>query len=109
MEDGQSVPPPSGFVGFCMRTPQACTHRDGATRRTVILDRRTVAVLVAVNESVNRKIRYETDQEHYGVANRWTLYPSDEAGDCKAYALAKREALRDYGLPDAAKLNSAAE
>jgi predicted transglutaminase-like cysteine proteinase len=102
MPDGGAVSPPAGFVSFCMHTPEACTNRTTATAPMVVFDSRTEALLVAVNDRVNRAIRYEDDEEHYGVANRWTLTPEDGAGDCKDYALAKREALRAAGLPDQA-------
>jgi predicted transglutaminase-like cysteine proteinase len=99
--DGMTAIPPAGFVGFCMRTPEACTNRGGAPSETrVTLDDKTAATLVAVNDRVNGAIKYESDPEHYGVANRWELNP--EYGDCKDYALAKREALRAAGLPDSA-------
>jgi len=102
ISDGGDVSPPAGFVGFCLRTPTACTNRAPATASTIVYDSRTAALLVAVNDRVNRDIRYQNDVDHYGVANHWTLAPGDGAGDCKDYALAKREALRAAGLPDRA-------
>jgi len=98
--DGMNTIPPAGFVGFCMRTPAACTNRGAMSEARVALDDKTAAMLVAVNDRVNNAIIYESDPEHYGVANRWELNP--EYGDCKDYALAKREALRAAGLPDSA-------
>jgi predicted transglutaminase-like cysteine proteinase len=98
--EGMNAIPPSGFVGFCMRTPEACTNRSAPSEARVTLDDKTAATLVAVNDRVNGAITYESDPEHYGIANRWELNP--EYGDCKDYALAKREALRAAGLPDSA-------
>ena len=100
LADGASTEPPPGFVGFCMREPDACTNR-GADAN-VTLDDRTRALLSAVNDRVNRAIAYRSDPDHYGLANRWTLEVADGYGDCKDYALAKREALRAAGLPDSA-------
>ena len=98
--DGVNATPPAGFVGFCIRTPEACTNRAAPSEARVTIDDKTAATLVAVNERVNNAIIYEPDPEHYGVANRWELNP--DYGDCKDYALAKREALRAAGFPDAA-------
>jgi predicted transglutaminase-like cysteine proteinase len=98
--DGLSTVPPAGFVGFCIRTPDACTNHSATTGAKVTIDDKTAATLVAVNDRVNDAIAYEPDPEHYGVANRWVLNP--DYGDCKDYALAKREALRAAGFPDAA-------
>jgi predicted transglutaminase-like cysteine proteinase len=100
--DGMSAAPPAGFVGFCMRSPEACTNRGAAIANQVVMDDRTAATLIAVNERVNDSITYESDINHYGAANRWTLTPEGGYGDCKDYALAKREALRAAGLPDQA-------
>jgi predicted transglutaminase-like cysteine proteinase len=100
--DGANAAPPSGFVGFCVRSPQACTNRTSVREAKVTIDDKTAALLVAVNNRVNTAIVYQSDPEHYGVANRWTLEPQGGRGDCKDYALAKREALRSAGLPDSA-------
>jgi predicted transglutaminase-like cysteine proteinase len=100
--DGMSAPPPAGFVGFCMRSPEACTNRSAPAATQVVVDDRTAATLIAVNAQVNDSITYESDISHYGSANRWTLHPEGGYGDCKDYALAKREALRAAGLPDQA-------
>jgi predicted transglutaminase-like cysteine proteinase len=98
--DGANAAPPPGFVSFCMQSPQACTNRGPDIKVTV--DDRTAALLVSVNNAVNRSITYESDFDHYGVANRWTLDAVGGYGDCKDFALAKREALRAAGLPDSA-------
>jgi predicted transglutaminase-like cysteine proteinase len=102
ISDGFGAPPPAGFVGFCMRSPEACTNRNTAVATKVVVDDRTAAMLVAVNDRVNGSITYESDLTHYGAPNRWTLNPEGGYGDCKDYALAKREALRQAGLPDQA-------
>ncbi|HTV30863.1 MAG TPA: transglutaminase-like cysteine peptidase [Xanthobacteraceae bacterium] len=100
--DGFNITPPAGFVGFCMRSPEACTNRGVPEATKVVVDDRMAATLVAVNDRVNDAIQYESDVQHYGAANQWTLHPKDGRGDCKDYAVAKREALRAAGLPDEA-------
>ena len=55
-----------------------------------------------VNLAVNRAIRYQTDSETYGKADRWAS-PSEtlkrRAGDCEDYALLKMAALAAQGVP----------
>ena len=53
--------------------------------------------LTAVNDSVNRTIVPETDEQLYHVAEYWT-YPTRGAGDCEDYAIAKFVALRHAGI-----------
>jgi predicted transglutaminase-like cysteine proteinase len=100
--DGITTAPPAGFVGFCMRSPDACTNRGAPAATKVVVDDHMAATLVAVNDHINDAIAYESDVTHYGAANQWTLHPEGGRGDCKDYALAKREALRAAGLPDQA-------
>ena len=45
----------------------------------------------------------ETDLEHYGVPDYWSL-PTDGKGDCEDYALLKRHKLIMLGWPSAALL-----
>src|SRR5581483_7951914 len=40
----------------------------------------------------------ETDMEHYGIEDYWTL-PKDGKGDCEDYALLKRHILISIGWP----------
>jgi len=101
MADGSTGSPPPGFVGFCMHNLAACTNRTpGPTE--VALDDKVKEILLRVNSQVNDAITYETDMEQFGVANRWSLDAVGGYGDCKAYALAKRQALLAAGLPDGA-------
>lgn len=98
--DGPLATPPSGFVNFCMRSPQACTS--DVQEAKVQLTQQTLNLLVAVNDKVNDSIVYMSDPDHYGRPNQWTLQPEGGYGDCKDYALAKQKALRDAGLPGSA-------
>jgi predicted transglutaminase-like cysteine proteinase len=51
-----------------------------------------------VNRQVNEAIRPLSDQEHWGVGDRWDL-PTDGAGDCEDYQLLKRKLLVEAGFP----------
>jgi predicted transglutaminase-like cysteine proteinase len=58
--------------------------------------------LKAINSSVNRSIRYESDIKQFGIEDYWTLPLASGgrgAGDCKDYVLEKRRALIDAGVP----------
>ena len=101
MEDGSSASPPPGFVGFCMHNLAACTNR-AAGPTEVALDDKVKGTLLRVNSQVNDAITYEPDMEQFGVANKWQLDATGGYGDCKAYAVAKRQALLAAGLPDGA-------
>src|SRR5215472_14715926 len=98
LPDGQSTLPPPGFVGFCIRFPQACTKDASAAK--LVLDDHTASTLGRVNDYVNNSITYETDEDHYGAVNQWTLNAIGGYGDCEDYSVSKREALRAAGLPD---------
>ena len=54
--------------------------------------------IVDVNERVNDTILPVTDQDHWGVADRWD-YPDDGLGDCEDIQLLKRRLLTEAGLP----------
>ncbi len=61
--------------------------------------------LTAVDRDINQKIRPATDVQAFGVDNFWDLPlgPKGRAlGNCKHYALEKRRALVDAGLPSRA-------
>ena len=100
--DGPTTAPPPGFVSLCVREPSTCDTSQTNDSSKIAIDKNVAALLVQVNLRVNDAIAYESDRMHYGVVDRWTLDPRDERGDCKAYALAKQEALRAAGLPEGA-------
>jgi len=91
---------PSGYVGFCKRNPGECGENAEQPDR-VAFSAGLWAKLKEVNAVVNAAIQPEADQEHYGVADFWTV-PVDGAGDCEDYVLAKRKMLVLLGLPRAA-------
>ncbi len=91
---------PAGFISFCIRFSDQCAAPADQSE-TVVLDEHVWKTLEAVNERVNRAIKFEDDKEHYGRAEFWTI-PTDGYGDCEDYALTKRKALIDAGLPEKA-------
>jgi predicted transglutaminase-like cysteine proteinase len=99
LNDGPSALPPPGFVSFCMHNLDACTNRV-TVASPVKLDQQTKALLVQVNDRINNAITYESDMDQYGVANRWSLDAVGGRGDCKDYALAKRQELLAAGMSE---------
>ncbi len=59
--------------------------------------------LVRVNRWVNETIKPMTDQEHWGVIEKWS-FPTDGYGDCEDYVLLKRKMLIEAGWPREALL-----
>ena len=56
-------------------------------------------LLTSVNKSIN-KIRYETDLSRYKRLDYWTQNIVEAgSGDCDDYALSKRKALMEAGVP----------
>ncbi len=91
-----------GWVDFCRRMPAEC-RAERARAQDVRLDSRTWGVLVEVNRSINAAIEPVTDQDHWGVPDRWD-YPTDGKGDCEDYVLLKRKILVERGFPRQALL-----
>ena len=89
--------PVYGWVEFCQRYPQECAF-DPAEPAAVALTPRTWQTIVSVNRKVNATIQAITDQEHWGVPDRWDL-PTDGYGDCEDFQLLKRKLLAEAGLP----------
>jgi predicted transglutaminase-like cysteine proteinase len=91
------VSPPAGFIPFCLKYLDQCTASDEGPE-TIRLDQATWGTLNAVNYTVNRNIRYRDDLDHYSQVEHWDI-GADGYGDCDDYALAKRMALIEAGLP----------
>jgi predicted transglutaminase-like cysteine proteinase len=89
--------PVQAWTGLCERHPQEC-NVDVAEPRTVVLTRQAWQTILSVNAKVNAEIRPLTDQDHWGVADVWSL-PTDGYGDCEDYQLLKRKRLVEAGLP----------
>jgi predicted transglutaminase-like cysteine proteinase len=97
LPDGGTTAPPPGFVGLCMHNPSICA-KAGAGPDKVVLTEATQRALEGANTSINVSIAYETDEQQFGVANVWSANAIGGHGDCKDYALAKRELLIGEGL-----------
>ncbi|MGY2046977.1 transglutaminase-like cysteine peptidase [Methylobacterium sp. JK268] len=93
---GASKPLPA-WTEFCQRYASECAV-DLSEADTITLSPRLWQTITAVNRSVNTRIQPITDQEHWGVPDRWDL-AEDGTGDCEDYQLLKRKLLADAGLP----------
>ena len=91
---------PSGFIGFCLRHSDQCDLPANAPT-SMTLTEQNWALLNRVNRTFNTSIRFLDDRKHYGVTDYWTI-ATDGNGDCDDFALTKRKALIDAGLPVAA-------
>jgi predicted transglutaminase-like cysteine proteinase len=99
---GDTSRAPSGWLQFCDDNPMDC--RTGRQQpRDVVMTQVTWKDLVRVNRWVNETISPKTDQEHWGVIEKWS-YPTDGYGDCEDYVLLKRKTLIDAGWPREALL-----
>lgn len=89
--------PLAAWTEFCHRMPSECAV-DPSEPTQVQLTPRTWNAIVAVNNRVNGSLRAMTDEDHWGLADRWDL-PTDGAGDCEDFQLLKRRLLAQEGLP----------
>jgi predicted transglutaminase-like cysteine proteinase len=103
VEFGQVDPPPA-FKRFCDESPEECAVR--LRGKNFTHSPRRLEELDEVNRSVNRAISPETDIEHYGIEDYWTI-PKDGRGDCEDYALLKRHLLVAMGWPTSELLMTA--
>ncbi|WP_343073996.1 transglutaminase-like cysteine peptidase [Microvirga zambiensis] len=94
------APPLAGWVEFCSGNPEECIV-DRREAEILPFTETLAALLSSVNLSVNRALIPVTDQNHWGIVERWS-YPTDGMGDCEDYQLLKRRMLREAGLPQRA-------
>jgi predicted transglutaminase-like cysteine proteinase len=93
---------PKGWSQFCRDLPAECRN----TRSADTVKRMDAAAwreLGEINRRFNRQIVPMTDEEQYGVDERWT-YASSGKGDCEDYVLEKRRELIRRGWPMSALL-----
>ena len=99
---GDTSRAPIGWVDFCADNPKDCSA--GPTQpRDIVMTQAAWKDLVRVNRWVNETIKPMTDQEHWGVIERWS-FPTDGYGDCEDYVLLKRKMLIGAGWPREALL-----
>ncbi len=99
---GLASKPPIGWVQFCSENPSECGALRPGSRHMALTDR-SWRELVEVNLRFNKAIAPVTDQDQYGVAERWT-YATTGKGDCEDYVLEKRRELAKRGWPLSALL-----
>lgn len=93
---GEARPLPA-WIGFCEREPLECAV-NLAEPEAIALTPQAWQAIVTVNRKVNVTIKPVTDQDHWGIADRWDI-PTDGMGDCEDFQLLKRRLLAEIGLP----------
>lgn len=91
------VRPLAAWVDFCERYPAECAV-DVAEPASIALSARLWRTIVSVNRRVNASVRAVTDQDHWGVVDRWD-FAEDGMGDCEDFQVLKRRILAEAGLP----------
>ena len=99
---GADTKAPIGWVEFCIEYDPECKTKPSMPR-DVVLTTAAWKDLVRVDRWVNSNVKPMTDQEHWGVVERWN-YPDDGYGDCEDYVLLKRRMLMEAGWPREALL-----
>lgn len=88
------VLPAAAAIEFCEEFPTECIASP-VTYMPVNSVR--FAELKTVNDTVNAQMRYGSDQELFGVDEKWTL--NETADDCEGFAFVKRKRLIALGWP----------
>ncbi len=88
---------PYAWNDLCKRTPSEC-RVDTSEADRVEMTPKLWKTILTLNSKINREIEAVTDQEHWGVVDRWDI-PTDGKGDCEDYALLKRKRLAELGVP----------
>jgi len=96
MRTGGVTTQPVGHYDFCIQYPAECTQRS-TDNAPIELTRKLWSALQKVNNAANLAIEPITDQNLWGISERWS-YPN-KRGDCEDYVLAKRRALMELGVP----------
>lgn len=94
--------PVQGWVQMCNAQPEECAV-DLTEPTSIALTRQAWQTLISVNGKVNASVRPLTDDDHWGIADRWNV-PEDGYGDCEDYQLLKRHLLVQAGFPRRALL-----
>ncbi len=107
MEMEKSVKAPVGHRQFCKENQRACS---GSTNSPVVvkLTEARWNELIALNQTINNRIRPVTDDVNFGRPEYWT-YPVNGTGDCEEYVLEKQRALIAAGWPKSALLITVAK
>jgi predicted transglutaminase-like cysteine proteinase len=97
IQTGGPAIPIKAWIRFCKQLPEECRVDVGQADR-VLLSPTVWETINVINERVNSMILSVTDQDHWGVVDRWD-YPDDGMGDCEDIQLLKRKLLVEAGLP----------
>jgi predicted transglutaminase-like cysteine proteinase len=89
--------PPIGWVQFCSDHNDQCDVA-ALPAKPASLSKRAWNTLVRINNDVNREIEPVSDQEQWGVLEKWSM-PTTGKGDCEDYVLEKRKRLIEAGFP----------
>ena len=93
----QGAQPTAAWSRFCEQLAAECEvdlQEPDIVRMTVA----TWNAMVAVNRGVNATVFPVSDQDHWGIEDRWD-YPEDGLGDCEDIQLLKRRRLSELGFP----------
>ena len=93
---------PYAWSDLCKRSPAECRVDVNEADRVEMTPKLWKA-MIALNTRINREIEAVTDEDHWGVVDRWDL-PEDGKGDCEDFALLKRKRLAETGVPRRAML-----
>jgi predicted transglutaminase-like cysteine proteinase len=99
---GERTLVPFGWLEFCNRYQGECVSTSSPVR-DIDLTAANYRRIAQVNRWVNSSITARSDQEQWGVVDRWD-YPSSGFGDCEDYVLLKRRLLVQEGFPASALL-----
>ena len=86
---------PIGYYEYCQRYSELCQRP--AEAESLELTRERWRQMVDINNFANTSVEPLTDQEIFGVEEKWD-YP-ERVGDCEDYALLKRKLLNEKGFP----------
>lgn len=96
MPSGTRTTQPIGHYEFCQANPRDCTGKTSSPG-VVQLSRQLWGAMQDVNNSINAMIEPVTDQDLWGVEEKWS-YPVNK-GDCEDYVLLKQRMLEQQGVP----------
>jgi predicted transglutaminase-like cysteine proteinase len=85
--------PPIGWLEFCDNPDNTADCKVKPAQPAIAnFNAASWKTLQSVNSRINERVRAATDQEQWGVADRWS-YPTTGKGDSEDYALEKRRLL----------------
>jgi predicted transglutaminase-like cysteine proteinase len=93
---------PYAWSDLCRRSPAECRVDVNEPERAEMTPKLWKA-MTTLNARINREVEAITDEDHWGVVDRWDL-PEDGKGDCEDFALLKRKRLAEIGVPRRAML-----